>query len=491
MKKKLFITSLLTSGLGFSLFAGLSAKKENSEVKADDYWSFLVTLDLTNVESDILYREDFDESTLKCNCWNSDDDNYDLTFDLHRSGSPYVYMAIAQFENSFSFDRVRFSFGEIEVFSAPYSLDSFINWESEYRCLRAYHTGDYNDSSQWVIEADITTAPTLMNNGTPITLECDDYENQFYLYNVYLEQDTFINFYIYDESEEYAGMIDDESLDVYFSIHGSNFAKVKHSGLYNVFFTDELANNGVIHIVSAGGAVDGSIYLVDVDKDTNVYVSGSFSELYGFFPGTRLGDIAEAALVLDSIKVSGSALEIWKIDLEIGYPQNEQIILSSSSGSEYIEDYSSSLLVSDCAYYMNSTGGYRDEASGNALAFLSIAEPIRLGALTDSICSITEMGANTIVNAYNSLSEEARDYVADVTINTYRKDGGEGFEDVSYKDVVETLGAKYHLVIVGSSMMNIHSLMYASKTAIIIICVSGLSCLLVVMLLLFRKKKQK
>lgn len=488
MKRKAFITSILTLGLGFSLFTGLSTKKDVAPTRASDYWSFLFTLDLSTSDTDIPYREDFNPSTLEVECWYEDSGN-DLSFPMHHTGTGYVYMVIAQFENSFLFDGFRFSFEGLDgkIYSSPYGVD-VINYESENRCIKATHTGEYL-YNQWVLEADLSYSPIIKINNEINYLQYDDDYNQFVLYDMHLTKDTYINFYVYDESEEYMNMVDNESLDAYFSEHGSNYAKVKESGEFDIFLNNDFSNSGVIHFISKSQSIEGSIYLFNVSENDNVYVyNTSGDELYGSFPGTKLGEISDASQVLQTIKYNEEECEIWKIDLEIGYLANEYIILTKDAEDEDREDYDSSILIDKAAYEYSLYGGKRNVSLGNALDFACLAEPIRLGALTDSICSITEEGATAIINAYNALNEDDRLEVANLTIYTYSK-SGQGKEDVSYKDVVETLGAKYNIVVVGSSLFNFQSPIFTNNIAIIIISITGLSTLFVVLLLVFKKRK--
>ena len=480
MKRKLFISSLLTTLLGFSLFGGLSAKKEASVTKADDTWVYMITLDLS--DSDIPSKPGFNASTLQFACYdNTDPDSLIEAFLLHESGVENVYTVIAEFESSFQFDTVRFVYGST-VYSNT-KLIEMVTSDSSYRCLKASHVDSYTQGL-WDIKVETMEGPTLDNGETSLMFIYNDDESNFYLEDVELLESDTVSFFMSD-GDEYTPMFDDTSSEVFFSEVGTNYAYVKKDATVTIIIDNNYSDNGVVHF--RGGSIEsGSIYLVDVSEDTNIYISGSYGDgAFGAYPGERLGDIDEASVILTTIKLDGSEVSIYKINLDIGAPYSEKIIFSEV-GDEYDEEKAIEL-TNLAAYYAENDAYVRNYSLGSALNFVYMAEGIRNDG---SICLIGFEDAYGLVEAYNELSNDARECVSEITIYTFKKDGTSGYEDVSYKDVIEELGRKYELSVKGSNAFFIHSLLLSSNTTLIILITSTITLLFILLLIIFKKKGQ-
>ena len=481
MKRKLFISSLLTMLLGFSLFSGLSAKKEASVTKADDTWVYMITLDLS--QSDIPSTPGFNSNTLEFGCFDgTDEDSVLVSVPLHESGVGNVYTVIAEFESGFQFDTVRFVYGST-VYSNTEVIE-MVDSDSSYRCLKASHTGSHT-SGMWPITVETMEGPTLDNAGTELVFFYNDDESNFYLEDVELFEPDTISFYL-SYGDAYVPMIDDTSLGVFFSESGTNYAYVKKDVTVTIIIDNDYSDNGVVHF--KGDSIEsGSIYLVNVSEDINIYISGSYGDgVFGAYPGERLGDIDVADIVLTTIKLNGSEVSIWKIDLDIGAPYNEYILFSES-GEDYDEEKRIGL-TNYAAYCFENDEYSINYYLGTALHFVYMAEGIRNSG---SICSIGYEDAYGLVESYNELSSDARDYVAEVTIYTFKKDDTSGYENVSYKDVVEELGRKYELSVTGSNAYFIRDLLLSSNTTLIIVMTSTITLLFILMLIIFKKKKQR
>ena len=185
-----------------------------------------------------------------------------------------------------------------------------------------------------------------------------------------------------------------------------------------------------------------AVYLVGVDADVWVYTFGeSGYKQFGDFPGTQLSAIAGKSDVKGDLHFQGSDFGLWTLDVHIGYPTADHMILSYKNEYGVVANQTADmLLVPESAYYFSDIEDYYNDDASAALNFLSYAEEYRLGATDESVCNISSSNAALIVNKYNHLSDDQREiYVDTTTVNTHKRDGSEGKEYVSYRVVMEQI----------------------------------------------------
>ena len=203
-----------------------------------------------------------------------------------------------------------------------------------------------------------------------------------------------------------------------------------------------------------------AVYLIGVEDDVWVYTFGeSGYEQFGEFPGTQLSAIAGKSDVKGDLHFQGSDYGLWTLNVHIGYPKADHIILSYKNEYGVVANQTADmLLVPESAYYFSDVEDYYNDDASAALNFLSYAEEYRLDTADDSICSIDSDDAKAIVNRYNHLTATQRETYVDVTtVNTYKRDGSSGTEYVSYRLVMEQISLIAGIELEGGSGRNISS----------------------------------
>ena len=241
------------------------------------------------------------------------------------------------------------------------------------------------------------------------------------------------------------------------------------------------------------------IYLVGIDADVRVYTFGEGGiEDFGAFPGTRLGDIANAQEVSGDLKFQGHDDEIWYLPLDYGYPEADHIILT------YLNEFGNvgtktadMLLVEGSAYWFSYDDDYHNDDAGLALRFLLDAEEIRadVAAAGDikagSVCGVSKSDAISLVNRYNALSSSIKTTYIDCTkVNTYKQNGEEGKEDVLYSDVMARL-AIIAEVAISSNLMRAYGLNNNTAAVVILISVTFVAMSAGLFFVIRRRKVQK
>ena len=177
-----------------------------------------------------------------------------------------------------------------------------------------------------------------------------------------------------------------------------------------------------------------SVYLVGVTDDVWVYTFGeSGYKQFGDFPGTKLSEIVNKENVTGDLHFQDRNVDVWTIDVNIGYPTADHIILTYMNEFGYVGSQSEDmLLVPYSAYWFADIADYHNDDAGAALDFLLYAEEYRLAAVDESICNLDTNQAKAIVNKYNNLTQTQREtYVDATTVLTYRPSLEAGKEYVS------------------------------------------------------------
>lgn len=282
------------------------------------------------------------------------------------------------------------------------------------------------------------------------------------------------------------------SVDALLDDYSLNSFEFKGPGKYDIIIHDDYEDEGVFSIHKYEEEYVG-IYLVDFSEDAYVYTFGAgMVEEFGAFPGTRLGDIANAKEVSGDLKFQGNEWNIWYLPLNYGYPAADHIIISYLNESQVVGTQTANmLLVEGSAYWFSYDDNYHNDDAGLALQFLLDTEEIRLAAEDKSVCNISSEDAGNIVSAYNKLDENiVSTYIENTTVNTHKRDGSEGTEDVSYKLVVEQIGQLHNLPVNGSSLMPRGYTLSGDNNMIIIVAIASTSLVALTLLLVLKKKKK-
>ena len=281
-------------------------------------------------------------------------------------------------------------------------------------------------------------------------------------------------------------MLDDKSLEYAVSAGQHNWFWL-NAGVYDFFLT-----NGNIMIrkqISEYVAV----YLLGIDEDAYVYTFGEGGyEGFGAWPGTRLGNLVQAQEVSGDLHFGGEDLDIWYLALNVGYPAADHIIVSYVNEHGVVGNQTGDmLLVEGAAYEFVNNDDYYNAEAGATIRLLLDAEEYR-NAAAGSVCNFSVPNAQEIVNRYNDLGLDARNYFDATTVYTFKRDGSDGKEWVSYRVVIEELGRIAGISPAGPSRYvptGVNN--NATTTSIIIVLTVSLSMISIATLIIIRKRKRQ
>ena len=242
-----------------------------------------------------------------------------------------------------------------------------------------------------------------------------------------------------------------------------------------------------------------SVYLVNVTEDVYVYTFGeSGYEQFGAHPGKKLSEIASKENVTGDLHFQDRNVDVWTIDLNIGYPTADHLILTYMNEHGYVGSQSADmLLVPYSAYWFSDDVDYHNDDAGAALDFLRYAEEYRLAAVDESICNLDTNQAKSIVNRYNNLTQTQREtYVDATTVLTYRPSLEAGKEYVSYRLVMEQISIIAGIDLEGSERSVSSPIVNAATTdattlIAIVAIVAIISISSVAVLLVIKKRKHQ
>ena len=117
------------------------------------------------------------------------------------------------------------------------------------------------------------------------------------------------------------------------------------------------------------------------------------------------------------------------------------------------------------------------------------AEAIRNAAADYSVCNISKSNAQSLVSTYKSMGVYMQEtYIDCTTVYTHKKDGSDGNELVSYRDVMVEL-ARIAEVSLSSNRVTTRALVMNNVTIIVIIAISTVSFAALVTVLVIKKRK--
>ena len=349
-------------------------------------------------------------------------------------------------------------------------------------------TGD-----KWHLTSDVgyptsyITAQVGIGSYTDYNFAKDPANNRF-VADIELVSDDAIGF-ITEGSFELSSMIrrmlDEKSLDYIYG--GTDNWWYAEAGRY-----DYILGNGTLKIrkqISEYVAV----YLLGIDEDAYVYTFGEGGyEGFGAWPGTRLGSLVQAQEVSGDLHFGGEDLDIWYLALNVGYPAADHIIVSYVNEHGVVGNQTGDmLLVEGAAYEFVNDNDYYNAEAGATIRLLLDAEEYR-NAAAGSVCNFNVPNAQEIVNRYNDLGLDARNYFDATTVYTFKRDGSDGKEWVSYRAVIEELGRIAGISPVGPSRYvptNVNR--NANITTIIIVLAVSLSLVGCTTLVVIRKRKHQ
>ena len=279
----------------------------------------------------------------------------------------------------------------------------------------------------------------------------------------------------------------DEYSSKYVTGGGRQWLRLSETGTY-----DFVVYDGHVSILKHGSTETCIYYVSNSAEPTIDYIySWGGSEQFGAWPGTAITAVTDVEELTGNgvIHFQGgeTAKLIYEIPVTIGYPAGDTMFMFNNGGEVKSEERA---LVSEAAYWWE---GPANVEAGDAIEFLKIAEAKRNAAADWSVCNVSKIDAEVIVNIYNGFdSEVAKTYIDCTTVYTWKDTSKTENVLWSYKSVVEQLGKIAEIAVNGSSLYyGDLAIVNNSSVAIIIIAVAASSALMFSLLLIFKKKKQK
>ena len=502
----------LFSVIGLGLFAAVSAgagvalssKPKVEEAKADtNTWMVNVSF----YAKDLIEHEGFDPNSLYFHTYTDGvgNDKYFQMFPL-KSGSQY-FSVNAAFPDGYSFNRVQFKFTETsgEKWAAPYSTTMSKGTHSS----QIYCTfGSWNEGIDWTFSCNTTS-----NLYIEIEDQIGDDDGEYYFeedvaHNRFIARDVYSNggaktYYTiyYRVSWNYAQMTltdvdaDRDNPNSNFTYVTTAWCQLKE-GTYDVILKNDNSGNGILEFKKHKDTDTVYIYYVLEDNvPTNDYIySWGGNEQFGSWPGTQIRSVVGVEEVTGNgvLHFQGSETPklIYKIPVKTGYPIGDSQFKFNNNDTM---ETAARPISNHHAYWWD---GDANGLAGYSIEFLIEVEAKRNaveahGDIKDySVCGISKSDAESIVSTYQSLGTYMQQtYIDCTTVLTYKRDGSEGNELVTYRAVIEELAKKAEIDLSGSPRTIVgtnggskieSSTMIAVISVIAIISISSIIVLVVV-----------
>lgn len=486
MRLKTFF-SVITLGVlsAACIGVGLASNKAPIEAKADaDTWMVNFSLDA----KEMIGYDGFDFGSMKAHTFTNGVGN-DKYFDMYpiSAGSQY-FQVNATFPDGYTYDRVQFKFmqGAAEKWSTPYSVSGS---KASHPAQVWANFGESWSGDNWDIDLGTQTDLYFKDGDTTYDFEPDVAAKRFIASNVIVDGSKYYTLR-YHQSWDFAGpTLTDEGKTAFTNVQTA-WCSIK-AGTYDFILKNNNDDGGVITVKKYDSAFV-SVYLVNLAEDAYIYTYGDGGyEGYGSFPGKQLSTLRDtdkkAHEVEGELKFQGNDWPIWRLDLDIGYPTADHLIVHYDDTDTQTANM---LLVEGSAYWWSDDDNYHNDNAGAAIAFLLDAEEIRLAATDDSICNISKSDAEDLVDRYNKLSDDVRHtYIDTTTVNTYKRDKTPGTEDVNYKDIMGQLGIIAEMDVAAAMMMPTSN--SASNYLTVVIVFVGAGLVFGIAVIAAKKKKEK
>lgn len=447
--------------MGLGLFAAISAgagallakdAKAEPVKAADGDWLACSVLDLTASGTKIPTYPGFNEDSILFKCWNSSDYSASVKeFSMHKTGINNIYTVICKFSASDSFDKVQFRYTESsgDKYSEAYSYS--LNSETTNKVIRGVNWQNGWHDSTWDLALEWSENPYFKSGSYTYSMLPDVDNCRYIAEEKAINSGEYSNFFFIHNTDGYCTMLDDTSLDTYYSGWGTTWMTAKVTGTFDIILDNKYTDNGVVRLREYEDGEDTYIYYITETTDVtpnNIYTYGG-SEQFGEWPGKAITSVTgvEDVFADGVIHFEGVDQKIYKIPLKTGYPGGDKGVIFNYNGDE--SKTQNNILVPKAGYYFSETipDNYVIPA-GKAIEFILMAEEIRnaVEASGDikqySVCGISEDDAKDICDAYNLLDNTAKQYVVRTEALTYKRDGSDGNEMVAYKYILIELSKK-------------------------------------------------
>ena len=496
----------LFSAIGLGLFALasvgaglLSAKPKAEPAKADaPTW-------MTNFSffaGEITEKEGFDPSSLYVHTYRDGvgDDQYFQMFPI-KTGSKY-FSVNATFTDAYTFDRVQFKCqinGDTK-WGQPFSTSG-----SKASHYKQYYggLGSWNDGVNWTFYLYNTSNLYIEYKSITYNFQEDPANARFVASGVVSDESNYYTLLYRNEWNYCVMTLQDKDADFssgVFSYVYETWCSM-NSGTYDVILKNNNEGNGLFEFKKYQTEVDTYIYYITETASAtpnNIYAYGG-CEQFGAWPGKAITAVTGVVDVFPDgvIHFEGVNQKIYRIPITTGYPDGDSGIIFNYNGDE--SKTKNNIIAPHAGYYFSTeTENNYVGPAGHAIEFLLDAEAIRNAVTAHddikqySVCGISSADAADICNAFNALNDTAKQYVVRTTALTYKRDGSDGDEMVTYKDILIELSKKCGVDTGLSSSVNVLSTYAYDNPSTLIIVVSViviLSMTSIGILIVLKKRK--
>ena len=490
MKVKHVLASLaLASVTAFALAVGVGVNKEAKVTKADepDDKMISVVIDL----GEAVGYEDFHYPEV--HYYDASYSTIDKYEPLHQLTGTYYTANLTYRSSDQNIDCIQFLFKQYsnDKWSNSISLNSSESNVYHYSFLGTW-TGD-----DWDVQKDSTWwgVPRVRGDGgfadTNFTA---DVSSKTYKVTVNLTAgNTYQVFY----GKWNFGAFRQSSVDAYLSDYSLNSFGVKESGTYDIVICNSYEDGGIIQMYKHG-TVSSYVYIINESTDCYLYTYGAGGqEQFGAFPGTQINDLIsddEAEDLGDTIDFQGKTTQVLRVNVEVGYPVADHLILAYKNEYGYVANQSANmLLVAGSAYWFSNDTDYHNDDAGAALDVLVELRDTIEDASGSSVCNISKGTATVLVNEYLELTDDQKETYFDCSfIETLKRDGSSGTEYVDCRTIIEQVAVIAEIALPGSSRYIDNNMFEVENTSVIAIIVIASTISMVALgTLLILKKKRK
>lgn len=484
--------------VGVSLFAfalagagALAARQQKSEpVAADepDTWMINISADLRS----IVEIGGFEANSVWVQTY-TDGVGNSKWFQMYpvRPGSMY-YQVNAAFPDSYTYNRMQFKFSEggVEKWGTPnevYNGSKTANGSQTYVTFAEMWTGD-----NWDVHFYTYVDVHVKYKDVDYTLEPDIPSKRFIANNVVSDGSNYFTAYYRGGWNELGTILTDHAKE---TLSHSDQAWAEMSpGTYDVILENNNNGNGVLDILKHESVSETCIYYVlenNVPTNDYIYAWGG-EEQFGIWPGTKITEVAGCQEMTNNgiLHFEGSETPklIYRIPVSIGYPSDGDVYFKFNNNNDWESEQRS--LKSEHAYWYTGAANYD---AAEAIEILTLFESRRNSAEDYSVCNISKANAEFLIGLYNSTTDEIRDYIDRSSVWTYKRDGSDGNELVSYRAVVEEIARIAGIPAAGLNkyvpISNNHN--NATTTSIIVIVTISLTMISITALIVIRKRKHQ
>ena len=349
----------------------------------------------------------------------------------------------------------------------------------------------------------------LTGNASRPQLKADDADGVFFTANT-AQKRWELKDYVYDrESAQkyfhfiignyYASSI--VAIDSYEALaQGSDYSarwiSLNESGTYDFYLYD--APSGVGQMVIQKHGVTSTSYVYYITGETAPTVNYVFArggvQQFGAWPGQPVATVGTEVTGSRVLQFNGEDVLIYRIPIKAGFDGDTRLIINYQ-GEPKAQSSEKSIVIGAAFKWGDASMNYD---MGAALDFLTAAEAARNAVIAHddikdySVCGISKAKATELVNDYNGLTEDRRAYVDASSVLTYKRNGDDGNEMVSYRVVMEQLAKISGVALVGTNQafsfgfQNNETVLVAIISVITVTSIAG-----VVALVIIRKRKHQ